>query len=54
MLQFKLVDLYVINNFVSPLFFRMSFNLTGNWNLDNEFFQVLTYCIFPNFSLIKK
>ena len=35
-------------------FFRISLNLTGKWNLDIDFFQVSTYCNFPNFSLIEK
>ena len=42
-MQFKFVDLYVVNNFVSQLFFRISYNLTGKWNLDIDFFQVLNY-----------
>ena len=50
MLRFKLVDIYVVNNFVSQLFFRISYNLIRKWNLDIDFFQVLTYCNFPNFS----
>ena len=54
MLRFKLVDLYVVNNFVSYFFSRISYNLTGKWNLDIDFFQVLTNCNFPNFSLIQK
>ena len=53
MLRLKLVDFYVVKNFVSQLFFRISYNLTGKWNLDIDFFQVLTYCKLPNFSLIK-
>ena len=54
MLRFKLVDLYVVNNFVSKLFFRILYNSTGNrWNLDIDFFQAFTYCNFPNFSLIE-
>ena len=35
-------------------FFRISYYLTGKWNLGIDFFQVLTYCNFPNFSLIEK
>ena len=35
-------------------FFCISYNLTGKWNLDIDFFQVLTYCNFPNFDLIEK
>ena len=54
MLRFKLVDIYVENNFVSQLFFRISQNLIEKWNLDIDFFQVLTYCNFPNFSLVEK
>ena len=30
------------------------YTLAGKWNFDIEFFQVLTYCNFPNFGLIKK
>ena len=41
MLTFKLVVLYVVNNFVSKLFFHISYNFTGKWNLDIDFFQVL-------------
>ena len=29
-------------------FFRISYNLTKKWNLDIDFFQVLTYSNFPN------
>ena len=36
------------------IFFRISYNLTEKWNLDIDFFQVLTYCNFPNFSLVEK
>ena len=54
MLGFKLVDLYVVNNFISYLFFRISYNLTEKWNLDINFFQVSTYYDFPNFSFIEK
>ena len=39
MLQFKFVDIFVVNNFVST-FFRISYNLTGKWNLDIDFFKV--------------
>ena len=53
MLRFKFLDLYVVNNFVST-FLRISYNLTGKWNLDIDFFQVLTYCKFSNFRLIEK
>ena len=35
-------------------FFRISYNLTEKWNLDMNFFQVLTFCNFPDFGLIKK
>ena len=35
-------------------FFRILYNLSGKWNLDIDFSQVLTYCNFPNFSLIEK
>ena len=47
MLQFKLVNLYGVT------FFRISYNLTEEWNLDIDFFQALTYCNFSNFSLIE-
>ena len=40
--------------FCTITFFRISYNLTGKWNLDIDFFQVLTHCNFPNFSLIEK
>ena len=53
MLHFKLIDLY-LNNFVSQLFSYFVYNLTEKWNLDIDFFQDLTYCNFPNFSLIEK
>ena len=33
---------------------RILYNLTGKRNLDIDFFQALTYCIFPNFGLIEK
>ena len=39
MKQFKFVDLFVLNNFVSFLFFRTYYNLTGKWNLDFDFIQ---------------
>ena len=35
-------------------FFRISYNLTGKWNLDIDFFKVLTYCNFPDFGLIEQ
>ena len=35
-------------------FLRILYNLTGKWNLDIDFFQVLIYCYFPNFGLIEK
>ena len=54
MLRFKLVDLYVVKSFVSSFLFCISQNLNGKWNFDIEFFQVLTDCNFPNFSLIEK
>ena len=34
------------------MFFRILYNLTGTWNLDIEFFQVLIYCNFRNFGSI--
>ena len=54
MLRLKLVDLYAVNNFVTELFFlyHISYDLSGKWNLDINFFQVLTFCNIPNFSLI--
>ena len=54
MLHFKFVDLCVVNNFVSSYFFRISYNLTGKWNLDIDFFKVSTYHNCPNFNLIGK
>ena len=36
------------------MYFRISYNLTGKWNLDIDFFQALTYCNFPNFGLMEK
>ena len=35
-------------------FFRILYNLTGKWNSDIEFFQVLICCNISNFDLIKK
>ena len=32
------MDLYVVNNFVLQLFFHILYNLTGNWNLNIDFF----------------
>ena len=42
MLQLKLVDLSVVNNFLLLRFFLIPHNLTGKYNLDTDFFQVLT------------
>ena len=39
--------------FCNISFFLNSYNLTKKWNLDIDIFQVLTYCNFPNFSLIE-
>ena len=47
MLPLKVVDFYVVNNFLCQL---ISYNLTGKWNLDIDLFQISTYCNFPNFS----
>ena len=54
MLHFKLVYRYVVNNFVLLYFVCNSCNLIGKWNLDIDFFQVLTYYNFPNFDLVEK
>ena len=54
MLQFKFVDIYVVDNFVSYLLFRISYYSTEKLNSDIGFFQVLTCCNFPNFSSIEK
>ena len=43
-----------IKQFCIITFFRISYNLTGKWNLDIVFFQVLTDSNFPKFSLIKE
>ena len=43
MLRLKFVDLYAVKNSVSQLFNRISYNLTGKWKLEIDFFQVLTY-----------
>ena len=32
MLQFKFVDLCIVDNFVSKFFFLISYNLAGKWN----------------------
>ena len=32
-------------------FFHISYNLTGKWNFDIDFFQVLTCCNISNFGL---
>ena len=53
MLRFRLVDLYIVNNFISQLFFRISYNLTEKWNLGIDFYQILTHCNFSNLSLIE-
>ena len=52
MLRFKFVDL--CSKQFCIIFFCMLYNLTGYWNFDINFFQVLKYCDFPNFSLIEK
>ena len=56
MLRFKFVDLHAVNKskVLYHNFFCISFNLTGKWNLDIDFFQILTYYNFPNFNLIEK
>ena len=38
MLRFKRIDFYLVNNFVST-FFRISYDLTEEWNLDIDFFK---------------
>ena len=50
----KLVDFLCSKQFCIITFFCVLYNLTEKWNLDTDFFQVLTYCNFPNFSLIEK
>ena len=35
-------------------FFHILYNLTGKWNFDIDFFQVLTCCNISNFGLIKE
>ena len=35
-------------------FFHISYNLTGKWNFDIDFFQVLTCGNISNFALIEK
>ena len=35
-------------------FFHISYNLTGKWKIDNDFFQILTRCNIFNFGLIKE
>ena len=35
-------------------FFHISHNLTGKWNFDIDFFQVLTCCNISNSGLIKQ
>ena len=60
--QTKFVDLIETNYFANLglfrishiTFFRISYNLTGKWNLGIDYFQVITYCNFPNFGLIEK
>ena len=54
MYQLKFIDLFVVKNFVLYRFFRISYNLTGSWNFDFHFFQVLTHCNFYNFNSIEK
>ena len=54
MWRFKFVDLFVVNNFVSYLSYCISYKLTEKWNLDIDFFEVLTYYNFPNFNLFEK
>ena len=41
-------------NFAFSRFFHISYNLTGKSNFKIDFFQVLTYCNFPNFCLVEK
>ena len=38
MCGFKFVDFYLVNIFVSKIYFYISYNLTGKWNLDIDFF----------------
>ena len=54
MLQFKFVHFFTVSNFVSKLFFRISYSSTGKYNFDINFFQVLTYFNCSNFGSIAK
>ena len=53
MLRLKLRSSFS-KQFFTITFFRILYNLIEKGNLDIDFFQVLTYCNFPNFSLIEK
>ena len=49
--RFKFVNIFRVNNYVSSLFFRTPYSLTGKWNFVIDFFQVLIYSNFSNFAL---
>ena len=49
-----MIEIQTCRSLYSKQFFRLSLNLTGKWNLDIDFFQVLTYCNFFNYSFIEK
>ena len=49
MLRFKLVDLYIVNYFVSQLFFLISYNFTGKWNFTFTFYYLWNPCRSYNF-----
>ena len=44
----------IIANLLGSAHFRISYNLTGKWNFDIDFFQVLICCNISNSDLIKK
>ena len=45
MLRFKFVGFFCSKQFCIITFFRISYNSTEKWNLDIDFFQVLTYTV---------
>ena len=51
---FQTCSFLCIKQFCIITFFRISYNLSEKWNLDIDFFQVLTYYNFLKFGLIKK
>ena len=54
MLQSKFCKSLCSIQFCIKTFFRISYNLSGKWNFDIDFFQVEIQCNFPNFGLIEK